>query len=482
MRVSQHYKLGRTQAELDFVDVDIRGDTPLFIDPQAIRQLPDEWGHECVRYVQDFFSQVLGAIRGNKNSRAQALLEGLREPNETHLGFSSGRSQGRALGPQSARNVWEALSKSQAAQSGLLVDLEDTILLVYGIGSDIVSDITTNLIRLPLIKYTQETCDRYGIATSSQVWSGPLWNPSEKRWDEGGFVRLPAPKGSRLLLVPKAIVRRQMEYDADDYYGDFIIPFLEQEEIRAGTSLVRTLKSRPQKWVAKKDIAEKYGSDKASIVRITLENPELLGQYKKRVATSPRRRPLDHTDLAAATGSAMPDWDRLLNDVLSVTPGTSGATDYHRAVERLLSALFSNSLIMPQIETPLHEGRKRVDITYVNAGQTDFFAWVKANYPAGHVFVECKNYKGDPENPELDQIAGRFSPSRGKFGILVCRQLEDRELFMQRCRDTARDDRGWIIPLDDADLRTLTEARRDDDLQAIYRFFMERFKFLLDLS
>jgi hypothetical protein len=41
--VSQHFKLGRTQAELDFVDVDVTGDTPLFIDPQAIRQLPDDW-------------------------------------------------------------------------------------------------------------------------------------------------------------------------------------------------------------------------------------------------------------------------------------------------------------------------------------------------------------------------------------------------------------------------------------------------------
>lgn len=75
----------------------------------------------------------------------------LREPNETHLGLSAGRSKGRALGTELARDVWKALSQSEAAKSGLLRDLEDTILMVEGISVDIVSDMTTNIIRGPLI-------------------------------------------------------------------------------------------------------------------------------------------------------------------------------------------------------------------------------------------------------------------------------------------------------------------------------------------
>src|SRR3712207_8001910 len=45
-------------------------------------------------------------------------------------------------------------------------------------------------------------------------------------------------------------------------------------------------------------------------------------------------------------------------------------------------------------------------------------------------------------NPELDQIAGRFSPSRGKFGIITSRNLNNKPLFLERCKDTARDDRS----------------------------------------
>src|SRR4051812_45873486 len=102
MRVSQYYKLKRTQAELDFVDVDIRGDTPLFLDPTAIRNLSSDWAHESIAYIQDFFTTVLDSISAGRNNEARRLLRGLREPNETHLGLSSGRSRGRALGPDSA--------------------------------------------------------------------------------------------------------------------------------------------------------------------------------------------------------------------------------------------------------------------------------------------------------------------------------------------------------------------------------------------
>lgn len=36
MRVSEFYSLGLTQGSLDFVDVDVENDVPLFIDPRAI--------------------------------------------------------------------------------------------------------------------------------------------------------------------------------------------------------------------------------------------------------------------------------------------------------------------------------------------------------------------------------------------------------------------------------------------------------------
>ena len=217
MRISQFYKLNRTQPTLDFVDVDILGDIPVFMDPRALRLLPSPWANECVYLIQNFFQTILDLIKKNNHTRARWLLEVLHEPNEVHLGLSKGISRGRALGRISASTVWQALSRSQAVKNGLLEDLEDTILMVDGIAGDIVSDIAVNIVRRPLIEYTQTICKQYGIPLVDDVNSGPLWNPISLEW-ESEFMALPMTNSSKLILVPKAIVRRKLDYEADEYY------------------------------------------------------------------------------------------------------------------------------------------------------------------------------------------------------------------------------------------------------------------------
>jgi hypothetical protein len=95
MLVSEYYHLQRSQPSLDFVDVDIDGDTPVFVSPRALTLLPSQWGDECVHLIQNFFQTILALIRSGNNDQAEALLQVLREPNETHLGLSKGKPQGR---------------------------------------------------------------------------------------------------------------------------------------------------------------------------------------------------------------------------------------------------------------------------------------------------------------------------------------------------------------------------------------------------
>jgi hypothetical protein len=463
-RVSTIFELKRSQATLDFVDVDVERDTRVFVSPRALTLMQTDWGDGCVSLIQNYFETVLKLIKDRKNAQAEALLQELREPNETHLGMSQAKSRGRALGNESAHDVWAALSQSAAAKSGLIQDLEDTVLLIPGISVDIVSDITTNIIRGPLIEYTQEQARQLGISLTKGVPSGPMWHPGRGEWITQ-FVELPMTKTGKLLLVPKAVVRRTSLYDMQYFYRHYMLEEMQREELKAGSALITMLKKGPK--VHKTDLINKYGSDKKAVIEQTLKRPDVLDEYRKEMGKRPFL-PLSHEDLDNVEGETPTDWDGLLNAVTSLGTGAENASAYERAIEALLTALFYPDLVHPVYQHEIHQGRKRIDIKYTNMAGVGFFEWLAKHYTAPQIFVECKNYRSEVANPELDQLSGRFGRSRGNLGMLICRQFDNKMKFEQRCRDTALDDRGYIIVLDDVDLKALVEARKVDE-EAAYR-------------
>ena len=155
------------------------------------------------------------------------------------------------------------------------------------------------------------------------------------------------------------------------------------------------------------------------------------------------------------------DWDALIAELINVPKGTKDADNYEKIIEKIFSALFYPNLTYPIKQARLHEGRKRVDIQYSNEAKDGFFSWISTHQPCGYIFVECKNYTNEVANPEVDQLAGRFSPRRGKVGLLVIRDCENQELLDKRCRDTAQDDRGFMISLTDQDvIQLITDYRK----------------------
>lgn len=473
MRVSEYYELGKNQASLDFVDVRLDTDTPLFIDPTAIHLLDSDWGNKCVSLIQDYFSLVLQYIKNGEHAEARALLSSLNEPNETRLGYSTDNPHGHGMGEKLAEKVWHQLKESQAVKTGLIKDLEDTALLIDGIASDVISDIVTNIIRGSLLEYTIDMCREYGIPFESGVASGPLWDLTAKKWSRK-YVEQPVAPNGRLLLVPKAIVRHTITYQADNYYNMYILTRIQEEEAAKG--LVQILKNGSTKPLSKKSLRERFGSaGKEQNRKYTPVRPDALEQYRSDKQSEPKE-PLGHSQIADSVVAPAPDWDDLLTRLDNVAAGSSGAYEYEVVIKDLLIALFYPWLMYPQTQTEIHEGRKRIDITFTNAAEDDFFAWLRNHYFAPYIIVECKNYKADPQNPELDQLSGRFGNRRGQFGILICRNIENKQLFMQRCKDTAADGRGFIIALDDEDLRQLVSAVRFVKADERLNLLRERFQ------
>lgn len=474
-RVSKHFSLGRDQTTLDFVDVPIGSDITVFLDPSRVRSIETAWAAECNSLLQHFFERLLEHIKSGDSAAGLRMLEGLSERNEFHLGFSRGRSQGSGIGREFAKDFWDALDKSKAGKTGLLKDLEDACLFIDGVGPDRISDAACNILRGPLIRYTQHMCAYYGIPLQENIESGPVWNPLHDRWEDS-LINLPTTPFGTLLLVPKIAVRHRLVYSAQNYYNRYLLPTMQAHEKSINSSLVQVLKSG-QIRVTKKALRGKYGADKLAIATESLKHPGALNQYRK--ATKKSSHPLTHHQLAEIENIDAPRFDKLLADVTALPVGRDSASAYEDGIEALLSALFFPSLSAPTKQHEIHDGRKRIDITYVNSSQGGFFHWLAAHYAAAHVFVECKNYGKEVGNPEVDQLAGRFGPSRGQVGILVCRSAENEERLGQRCADTARDQRGFIIHLTDADLAAVVKDYIASNGGAEYPLLRKKFNKLV---
>lgn len=143
----------------------------------------------------------------------------------------------------------------------------------------------------------------------------------------------------------------------------------------------------------------------------------------------------------------------------------------------ILELLFYPYLCNPVVEHEIHDGRKRIDILFDNCAESGFFFRLCNTHdiPSRFIMIECKNYSRDIANPELDQIAGRFSPNRGKMGIITCRSAENIELLMERCSDTYRDSRGLVIPFVDEDICELLKYKSEGNDSAIEAFMQNRF-------
>ncbi|MDI5922689.1 hypothetical protein QLQ86_18115 [Halomonas sp. LR5S13] len=439
---------------MDFVDIPLDTDLPVFLEPGAIKSLRSPWGNDISSMLQTFFDTVLRLIHSGEHEKAQRLLSSLNERNEFHLGYSSGESRGHGFGSGSAETVWGALSKSNAAVTGLLKDLEDTALLIPGIGTDMISDAVCNIIRGPLIKYTQDMCFYYGVPLTPDVASGPIWNPQQERWDHS-LIPLPVTDYGKVILVPKILVRYRLSVQYDEYYRHYILPEMQDEHIKAHSPLVEVLKDGTER-VTKKSLIEKYGNDKLAVAEQTKVRPNILQEYKDQKAAQPSN-PLTQDQFCELEATQPPDLDPLVTELRSLPTGRDSAAKYEDIIERILSVILYPSLCNPIKQHNIHQGRKRIDITYTNESKTGFFYWLSMHYPCPLMFVECKNYGKEAGNPEIDQLSGRFSPSRGQVGLLICRNIEDKNLLYQRCIDTAKDRRGYMLVLDDEDIFSLVE-------------------------
>lgn len=453
------------------MDIDLSTDNRLYLCPYAIQIRDDEWSQACGDQIRSFFNEVLDQLRAGDMNRARHLLSHLHEPNETFLGESTGRPSGRGVGRDKAELLADALINSRAFETGVLSDVSEAELFIRGVGPDTISDLVTNVLRGLLSQYTMNECTLHGINIEETAVLGPQWNSVTLDW-EAQTYRLPQVERQPILLIPRFSVRRRLSLNSQEFYNDQMISYLQAEYRNAGGALVEVLRDGTPR-VTKKAVKARHPFIKDDLAAFVRNHPEVLERYKQIKGAS---GPLELEDFDDSLDEAV--LAQALIDRLNLIPGgNDAASEYHNVISGILTFLFCPSLINPIKEFEQHEGRKRIDIKFTNAASEGFFSQILAapQTRAMSVLVECKNYTRPINNPELDQLSGRFGHQRGFFGLLLCRSIENKDRTIASCRDTAADGRGFMMALDDQDIVEMLQLVGQGQRSEIDRHLARRF-------
>lgn len=488
MKISDHFKLNVTQYELDFIDVDLTQDCPLYIDPFLISILNNSWAIEADRTIKNFFNQFKVAMKLGDYDRARKLFVHMSEPKDNCLGISSkGTTNGKGLGELNTDLIVERIIESNAIEIGLVNNIEDIIIFVEDIDKDKLSDMCTNILRYKLIEYTQNQCTLWGIPLRKDE-TFPFWDEKDEVWcytdAEQLFIN-----GRSVLLIPKSIVSPLNIYQMSKYNWHFVITPERDAQLARRSKLVKQKKLKDgsvkyflPKKVVQEDIQKKienneYSNIKDYIREYTLKNSHILDDFIKYAKEKSECLTNEQIiDFKKENIDADKVLDSLIFRLSNLESGRNTANEYHKLMTSILAIIFYPVLINPTVEKEIHDGRKRIDIVMTNNASKGFFhnmhEILKIFCP--YIYIECKNYSDDVANPEIDQLSSRFSHQRGRFGILLCRGIKNEELFKKRCIDTYNDQRGLIIYLTDRDVISMLKHIKEDNYDGVWKILSEK--------
>lgn len=217
-------------------------DLPLFIDPfllfnskkKEYRQLHDDI-IKYLRFLKD--KSTAGTV-------STGLLKSwyhFSEVKENWLGFCASGNTGRGLGKDFARALNDNLRNLFADFGSEKITegshLEKLCLIKDGVGRDMISDFTTNLIKEYLLKYTETFAKKYidKSLRREMAMKRVSFNYETESWQSGVFD-LPVFENKYVLLSPKEILTKDETWiNKPDFFRQFdrIPEAIENEQLRA---------------------------------------------------------------------------------------------------------------------------------------------------------------------------------------------------------------------------------------------------------
>lgn len=270
---------------IDFTNILLENDIEVFICPFLIEHTKSK--HKFSKKIYErlvcFLTKLNKEyVQPNKRNKGISFLSHLHEPNEIHFGYSHS-NKGKAVGKEKAEIIFNALRNNRFAKKGLHTtnQAHNVLLLVKGIGQDIMSDFILNACRDIFAKFTKEQITKYKIS-DTKTFNCEFYNCDSEKWENSNF-ELPIYNDKKIILIPRKIVSGKRAYSTR--YNWFVASNHIAVEImnkkvksKKDDKFFKKLKDGTRKIIIKK-IYEAYKKPKEELIQFVLNYPNSLDKF-----------------------------------------------------------------------------------------------------------------------------------------------------------------------------------------------------------
>lgn len=445
-RLTDHFGVHKSQAELDFAIQFLDEDLPLFLDPFLLWKSPSQQDQALHTSITNSFNHLNYLSKKGKHDAAVQTLIELSECREVGLGLSKTR-RGSRIGRDQASDVLRLFKEIPEYSQFGFTHFEVIQLYVAGISKDRVSDIACNYLKSFLIDYTIEQCDAQGIPTQV-VMLDSVYNYRSNSFDNAVRARLPVNPvdGEPLIFTPKRWLRFTPWINFDDYFK---------------TACPRDEIFNPDE-----------PPDRVRVLQYNRENYGAVEQYvalKHKRAADCRNDPL-FSQIPVLSAR------RKLGDLLKLPSGKDDGADarYEDLCTALLATLLYPHLDFAQSQSRTESGRHVRDLVFYNNRTIDFLDEIFSDYGNRQLVFEMKNV-AKIDRDHINQLNRYLQGGIGNFGVFLTRNPMPKPMFSNTI-DLWSSQRKCIIALTDEDVRLMVdvyESKQRTPIEVLKKKYVE---------
>lgn len=293
-KISSNYGLNLSQENLDFVDINMDGDSRLFINPTLLkRSTYKPFENNGKDKVESFFKKIFELYASGDREKALVLFTSSGETNANHLGYSRGKSRGNGASKRALAKLFDTILQTGALANEIMTKPMSLLVFAHDFGEDRMSDLITSILKEELVQYTLEQAKKYDIKIEQdEINYGNSWDEKTSSWINLKKKWIKGTDGKPLLLTPKQVVSEQYGFSVTDYVTKVVWTWRKSYHVIEETSLARptydkngvlTYKAPTNRMLREHEIdaqyADEQGKWKLYAIDMTIKNPKLYNQY-----------------------------------------------------------------------------------------------------------------------------------------------------------------------------------------------------------